>query len=489
MYLERHIVTSMYDFVDEMEARVSQVKSYIDEFTQTAGRPEFHDKQFSEEEIIGHPVQAFHLIKRLTIQWRELQQVMTSSTQSWQKIEYLSNEYATVMPKEEDLHGAALALIRLQDTYNLNMTELASGRIGPHSASYIQMTARDCLYLGKHSFNNGYYGQAIEWFEEALTRAHREGNTTAPVDEITPFYVMAATIHDELLPKYEKNQTTTSKTALPPPKMRFVDGDNDDFRNYQALCRGEDLRTPEQEKKLKCYYTIGINEKSPWLILQPVRVEEVNSYPIYIAMFHDVLTESESDQVRAMAAPKLQRAKVLTQFNVTDEVSTTRTSQTAWFSADDYELVERINRRVSAVTGLSTDMTNSHSELMQVANYGMGGHYSPHYDYLIVDRPPEERHLVGDMEKFAGDRTATLMFYLSDVIRGGGTVFPRLGVRLTPKKNSAAFWFNLQRNGEGIEDTVHGACPVLMGAKWVANHWIRENGQIFKRKCTLNRDE
>ena len=54
--------------------------------------------------------------------------------------------------------------------------------------------ARDCLYLGKHSFNNGYYGQAIEWFEEALHRANLEGNTTAPVDEITPFYTMALTI-------------------------------------------------------------------------------------------------------------------------------------------------------------------------------------------------------------------------------------------------------------------------------------------------------
>lgn len=43
----------------------------------------------------------------------------------------------------------------------------------------------------------------------------------------------------------------------------------------------------------------------------------------------------------------------------------------------------------------------------------MGGHYTPHYDYLIVDRPPEERHLVSDMEKFAGDRIATLMFYVS----------------------------------------------------------------------------
>lgn len=130
-------------------------------------------------------------------------------------------------------------------------------------------------------------------------------------------------------------------------------------------------------------------------------------------MFHDLMTESESRQVREMAAPRLQRAKVQSDMNNTNEVSGTRTSQTAWFSTDGHEIVERINRRISAVTGLSTDMSDSHSELMQVANYGMGGHYTPHYDYLIVDRPPEERHLVDEREAYAGDRTATLMFYVS----------------------------------------------------------------------------
>jgi prolyl 4-hydroxylase len=148
------------------------------------------------------------------------------------EIEELSAEYMAVMPKEEDLHGAALALIRLQDTYNLNVSEMANGEVSG-TQGFIHMTgnffqshkvandarmirllimsmsvcehkltclpahrsaARDCLYLGKHSFNNGYYGQALEWFEEALNRAHQEGNTTAPVDEIRPFYAMAATI-------------------------------------------------------------------------------------------------------------------------------------------------------------------------------------------------------------------------------------------------------------------------------------------------------
>ena len=58
-------------------------------------------------------------------------------------------------------------------------------------------------------------------------------------------------------------------------------------------------------------------------------------------------------------------------------------------------------------------MQDRHCELMQVANYGMGGHYTPHYDYLIVDRPLKELHLVPELDAYAGDRTATFMFYVS----------------------------------------------------------------------------
>lgn len=54
-------------------------------------------------------------------------------------VEALSSDYAAVMPKEEDLHGAALALIRLQDTYNLNMTDMAAGSI-LDSPAFVEMT-------------------------------------------------------------------------------------------------------------------------------------------------------------------------------------------------------------------------------------------------------------------------------------------------------------------------------------------------------------
>jgi hypothetical protein len=56
-------------------------------------------------------------------------------------VESLSTEYAPVMPSEEDLTGAALALIRLQDTYNLNMSEMAAGKISG-SPAFAEMTGK-----------------------------------------------------------------------------------------------------------------------------------------------------------------------------------------------------------------------------------------------------------------------------------------------------------------------------------------------------------
>lgn len=75
----------------------------------------------------------------------------------------------------------------------------------------------------------------------------------------------------------------------------------------------------------------------------------------------------------------------------------------------------------------------------------MGGQYEPHRDYFgsdLLDSSPRS--------KTAGDRIATLLYYLSDVQEGGSTVFPSLGLAVHPQRGSALFWYNVSKEAGGL---------------------------------------
>lgn len=80
---------------------------------------------------MDNPLQAYQLLKRLTVNWKKIQAVMHSpqGVGDWDAVENLLESYKELMPNLDDLNGAALALVRLQDTYNLNLTDMAGGRL------------------------------------------------------------------------------------------------------------------------------------------------------------------------------------------------------------------------------------------------------------------------------------------------------------------------------------------------------------------------
>lgn len=60
-------------------------------------------------------------------------------------------------------------------------------------------------------------------------------------------------------------------------------------------------------------------------------------------------------------------------------------------------MAARISQRIERLTGLSDDA----SENLQVVNYGIGGRFSPHVDYLKLNK--------NDVK---GNRMATFMTYV-----------------------------------------------------------------------------
>ncbi|XP_076341984.1 prolyl 4-hydroxylase subunit alpha-1-like isoform X11 [Tachypleus tridentatus] len=116
----------------------------------------------------------------------------------------------------------------------------------------------------------------------------------------------------------------------------------------------------------------------------------------------------------------------------------------SWLTKENDPVIVKLDHRVAMITGLATKYSNEEAEAYQFQGF----------------------------EYRAGDRIATWMFYLSDVGAGGATTFTYARTVVWPKKGSAAFWWNLKRNGEGDEMTRHRACPVLHGSKWAQTHML-----------------
>eukprot|EP00731_Ephydatia_muelleri_P003865 Em0002g41a len=266
--------------------------------------------------------------------------------------------------------------------------------------------------------------------------------------------------------KYDMPQSNVTKRSQDPEHER-----------YEQLCRQADPTPKGMHQKLICYY--DDRSRNPRLILSPVKVEVLHVDPD-LFMIRDLLTEGEMNRLKELASPKLARATARNAATGQFEPVEYRISKSGWLGPSDDPLgyITHIDQHIEDVTGLEMDT----AEQLQVVNYGIGGHYEPHYDFA---RKGEDAF----SSLGAGNRIATLLIYMSDVELGGATVFPLIGARVAPSKGDAAYWLNLKRSGEGDLRTRHAACPVLVGSKWVCNKWIHERGQEFRLPCGLSSDE
>ncbi|KAI7690881.1 hypothetical protein SSS_04789 [Sarcoptes scabiei] len=246
---------------------------------------------------------------------------------------------------------------------------------------------------------------------------------------------------------------------------------------YEALCRGENRMSESIRSRLKCYY-LNTTNLDPYIKLWRIKVEEAYKIP-NLVMFVDFLSDYEVEIIKSLAEPKLKRATVQNYFTGKLETANYRISKSAWLTNREHRVVDRISKRIQAVTGLEMET----AEELQVVNYGIGGHYEPHYDFARREETEAFKSLG------TGNRIATWLNYMSDVHAGGATVFPHLGVTLWPRKNAAAFWYNLYKSSDGDLLTRHAACPVLIGSKWVSNKWIHEIGQEFRKPCGMTANE
>ncbi|KAG8185447.1 hypothetical protein JTE90_022378 [Oedothorax gibbosus] len=456
------------------------------------------------DNFLSNPINSYLLVKRLTTDWKFVMHLVEGYASKVPIYQLVKDE---IFPNDYDLEEVANSVIRLQETYLLNTTDLVKGKVAGFKGD-TELTASDCFELGMNAYNETDYNLALLWFQQSLDRLDTDEFQMVYKPKLLEYLSFSAfKVNDMELalkltkdlikidPRYPgvnnnfyfyKKEVLRKRKESPDPKSKEVteaivdeseDGRIDpnliDVKRYKQLCRGEQLRTPEQERKLKCRYT---SNGSKYLLLHPVKEETLNLDPL-IVVYHDVIRDNDIEFLKDMAEDiGLERATVLNASTGILEYAKYRTSKSCWLQDNKHPRIKHISMMIEEISGLEMDT----AEDLQMNKYGLGGHYLGHYDFKRE----------GEFDPFAkfgtGNRMATWMFYLSDVKAGGSTVFPDIDVEIKPRKGSAALWLNLFKSGEGDLRTKHAACPVIAGKKWVANKWIHERGQEFRRPCDLN---
>lgn len=182
-----------------------------------------------------------------------------------------------------------------------------------------------------------------------------------------------------------------------------------------------------------------------------------------VVVLGGLLSNTECDEVMELARGRLARSQVVDLETGKQYVHTARTSEGGSFARAETPLIARIEQRLSDLVGWPV----ARGEGMQVMRYGPGAEYQPHYDYFDPSGT-ESKVFLGR----GGQRVATVVMYLNNPLRGGGTVFPDSGLTVGPVKGNAVF-FSYDRPHPDTR-TLHGGAPVEQGEKWIMTKWFRE---------------
>lgn len=167
------------------------------------------------------------------------------------------------------------------------------------------------------------------------------------------------------------------------------------------------------------------------------------------------------DWIIERAQPKLQAANLKG-----SAASGYRTNSGAGFSLLDTDFIlQMVNARVAD----AIDVPLINQEPTNVLHYKPGEEYKAHFDF-ITPAPQNAAELAA-----TGQRTTTVLIYLSDDYEGGETDFPTLGWRFKGAKGDALVFKNLNAQGEPDRQTLHAGLAPTRGEKWLYSKWVRAN--------------
>ncbi|XP_050214958.1 probable prolyl 4-hydroxylase 3 [Mercurialis annua] len=204
---------------------------------------------------------------------------------------------------------------------------------------------------------------------------------------------------------------------------------------------------------------------------------EILSWEPRAFLYHNFLSKEECEYLIALAKPHMEKSTVVDSKTGRSKDSRVRTSSGMFLRRGRDKIIRNIEKRIADFSFVPAE----HGEGLQILHYEVGQKYEPHFDYFLDEFNT----------KNGGQRTATVLMYLSDVEEGGETVFPtakgnvsnvpwwnelsecaKQGLSVKPKMGNALLFWSTRPDATLDPSSLHGSCPVIRGNKWSATKWM-----------------
>ena len=193
----------------------------------------------------------------------------------------------------------------------------------------------------------------------------------------------------------------------------------------------------------------------------PMTLRMIHQSPPVLAIDH-FFSNEECQAVQHVTNMTTDNVLQVTSATFSPLAQSKRTS-TSWFC--NYSQMTTLLTKAHQVLGIPIQ----HMEEPQIVRYRTGEEFSWHYDEV-----PRAQLNNG------GQRVMTLLVYLNNVSRGGGTIFRDLndahGKQLTmkPQQGSALLFFPAYKDGTPDDRTLHKG-EIALEEKWITQMWIHQH--------------
>ncbi len=296
-----------------LEAVDKQIK-ILDEFLELY--KDHNVTQEEAEEYVSNPINTYVMIKRQSKEWPKVREAVFSD-KAKEDINDIVASLGMYDVTEEDLEGASNGLFLLQETYNFNITEFATGKLkipeaqvrerggGPTYVEDSSLRAHDLEILAKIAFNKDHYHRAYDFFQAAVAKAVQDKEKPEMIKILKSGLKTTIRIHDQYflkkaefggLPEFKtypyplspelakkKKYAKLRKKAKEAPKFELFRDlkTTKEWEQFHAICSGQQLRDPIMDKDLTCDY---IHYNNPYLRIGPFKLETKNKAP-FVGIF------------------------------------------------------------------------------------------------------------------------------------------------------------------------------------------------------------